>query len=503
MSNKNWSEYQKAVFSWVEEGTGSAVVEAVAGSGKTTTLVEAVKRMQGDVALMAYNKKMGDELKTRVVGLDHVNAATCHAFGFKAFRNSGVKAQLDDKKVWNIATSIIPQDYLGFIQPFVCKLVGFAKDNGIGFLSAISDLANWQAIIDHHDLSIENGNVDYDTAINYAIKVLTASNQNRNVIDFGDMIYLPLFLGLKIDQYDWVLVDEAQDTNPTRRALAKAMLKPSGRLIAVGDPAQAIFGFTGANHDSLELIRRDFAAVTMPLSVCYRCGSKIIAHAKTWNPRIEAFEGNAEGEIQNVEYAEFLKNVLTYGLSGKDGIICRKNAPLMGLAFALIRQGIPCRIEGKDIAAGLKRLASKWKVQSLNKLIERVSDFSSREQQKAIAKGEDMKAEQIADKCEALLCLIERCQALGKHTVKDLTSLIDSMFSDSGSYGANPNIVTLSSVHKSKGLEWDRVFLLGREEFMPSPYARQAWQQEQERNLIYVAITRAKSLLIEVSGMTA
>lgn len=92
-----------------------------------------------------------------------------------------------------------------------------------------------------------------------------------NPIDFDDMVYLPLVFKLRLFPQDWVLIDEAQDTNPTRRALAARMLKPGGRVIAVGDPRQAIYGFTGADNDALEQIAAQFSCKRMPLTVSYRC----------------------------------------------------------------------------------------------------------------------------------------------------------------------------------------------------------------------------------------
>lgn len=497
---KVWSEFQEAVFAFVRNGKGSAVVEAVAGSGKTTTLVEAVRHMVGDVAVMAYNKKMGDELKVRLSDVRNANAGTCHAFGLKAFTKSGIRPIVDARKVGNIVGTLLKKEE-DFMFAFICKLVGLAKDAGIGFLNGgdMGDHSQWQRLIDHHDLSIENGDVDYSKAIDLAITTLKKSNADKKVIDFGDMIYMPLFYGLNVDQYDWVLIDEAQDTNPTRRALAKAMLKPSGRLVAVGDPNQAIFGFTGADHDALELIKKDFNAITLPLSVCYRCGKNIIAHAQQWNSTIIAHESNPEGKVSQVRFEDFIKSVETLNLTGKDGIICRKNAPLMDLAFSLIRKGIACRVEGKDIGAGLVALAQKWKVQDLNKLVERLNAFRNREVSKLLEKGLETKAEQVEDKVDTLLVLVARCKEQNRHNVQDLVSLIKSMFSDSGDNYTNKNIVTLSSVHKSKGLEWNRVFLLGREQFMPSKYAKKEWQKGQERNLIYVAVTRAISELVEVT----
>jgi len=84
-----------------------------------------------------------------------------------------------------------------------------------------------------------------------ARSLIQASNESAKLgmLDFDDQLYLPLLWKLRLFQNDFVFIDEAQDTNPVRRALAKLALRPGGRLIAVGDPRQAIYGFTGASHE--------------------------------------------------------------------------------------------------------------------------------------------------------------------------------------------------------------------------------------------------------------
>jgi superfamily I DNA/RNA helicase len=499
---KNWSTFQKAIFAWVKEGIGSLVIEAVAGSGKTTTLIEAIRLMTGSVCVMAFNSRMAEELKKRLTGMPQVKAGTVHSFGCKAFFKAGIRIDFpnmgknDRSKLTNIISSFLPKED-EFMFAFIRKLVGFAKNEGIGIFCSIDDVSAWKKIIEHHDLTIENDIANYDKAIGYAIQALKGSNKVTDILDWNDMIYLPLLNNWRIDQYDWVCIDEAQDTNPTRRELARRMMKDTSRLVAVGDPRQAIFGFTGANHDSLHLIKNAVNAATLPLSVCYRCSKAIIRFAQQWNPDILAWEGSPEGSApSSVEYHAFVESTESLGLNGQDGIICRKNAPLMRLAFSLIRKGIACKVEGKDIGSSLAALANKWKVQSLDKLTERLNGYLSRETAKAQKDNDEMKAELVNDKVQTMFVLIERCNSLGKHKVTDLVALIESMFSDSKS--DHRNIVTLSSVHKAKGLEWNRVFLLGRDQFMPSKYATKAWQKDQENNLIYVAVTRAMSELVEV-----
>jgi superfamily I DNA/RNA helicase len=148
----------------------------------------------------------------------------------------------------------------------------------------------------------------------------------------------------------------------------------------------------------------------------------------------------------------------------------------------------------------LVKLAKRWKVKTLNSLTDRLETYLDRETQKLRSKGKDSAAGALEDKVECLRTLIAKCQSEGKHSLKDLEVLILGMFSD-GNNNPNPNLVTLCSSHKSKGLEWDRVFLLGRADFMPSPWATKEWMKVQESNLVYVSLTRAKRDLVEVTGV--
>jgi superfamily I DNA/RNA helicase len=99
------------------------------------------------------------------------------------------------------------------------------------------------------------------------------------------------------------------------------------------------------------------------------------------------------------------------------------------------------------------------------------------------------------DKVQSLLALADVCTTEGRTQVADLVALIGTMFGDTPT-GEQPKVLTLSTVHKSKGREWPRVFILRAKEFMPSRWARKDWQKLQEQNLIYVAITRAQRELV-------
>lgn len=495
------SPQQSAVYEWVRRGSGSAVVEAVAGAGKTTTLLNACTLMKGSVAFTAYNKAIATEIQSRLESAKvgkNVQARTFHSFGMSAWRRMCPDVKVDDKKVQKIMEEQKVEDHL---LGFVPSLVSLAKNHGIGVLHSFDDMNAWWHLVRHYDLDQElpeglaaDGTDVVESGIIVAKNVLKVSTQmDREVIDFDDMLFAPLFHNARVWQNDWLLVDEAQDTNPTRRAYAKKMLRPGGRAIFVGDPHQAIYGFTGADSDSLDIIKREFSCTTLPLTVTYRCPKSVVAHARMWVNHITAHESAPEGNVDQMVDVDFPK--VMKDLQKTDAILCRNTKPLVALAFSLIRNRIPCHLEGRDIGRGLMALARRWKVKKVRDLTPKLDEYLARETEQFLAKGQEQKAAGLADKVDTLKLLIE--SLTDDATMTELKSLIDSLFGDTPE-GQTPDNLTLCTVHKSKGREWETVYLWGRNKFMPSPFARQEWQMVQEDNLCYVAVTRAKSRLVEV-----
>jgi len=497
-----WSPMQEAVFSWATTGHGSAIVEAVAGSGKTTTLVELVRRVAGpgrSLAFVAYNKAIAAEITTRVAGLPGVRASTFHALGYGAWMKANPGCRIEDRKVKNLLATPalgVPEPY----HEFVAELVSLAKGHALGVLSPLDSLDAWYALVEHHELEellSDTSPTDatlgavVGSGIQYAQSVLKASiAQDPTVIDYDDMLYAPLIHNLRMWENDWVLVDEAQDTNPARRALARKILKRNGRLVAVGDPHQAIYGFTGADADALDRIQREFACTRLPLTVTYRCPKAVVALARTWVSHIEAHASAPEGTVSSTTLPEFTAH--PDRLVPADAILCRNTKPLVELAFALIRRGVACHVEGKDIGRGLAALATKWKMKAAAPMIERLLAWRENEVTRLNAKGQEQKADSLSDRVDTLAVIAE-----GKTTVLEILSAIERLFGDTKA-GTPSKTVTLATIHKAKGREWDRVYLLGRNLYMPSKFARQEWQLGQEANLAYVAVTRAKATLIDI-----
>jgi len=185
-------------------------------------------------------------------------------------------------------------------------------------------------------------------------------------------------------------------------------------------------------------------------------------------------------------------DMIAADLTPQDAILCRLTKPLVQSAYKLIKAGIGCHVEGRDIGAGLLKLVDRWKrVKTIETLQKRLETYLETETERLIAKGQETKAEAVQDRVETLIVLMEGCQSIDQ-----LRQKIEDLFSNSED--GHQNTLTLSTVHKSKGREWTRVFILGFAKYMPSKFARQAWQVEQEQNLIYVAFTRAKAELILV-----
>lgn len=480
MSNQ-WSKYQKAIFNFVETGEGNAIVEAVAGSGKSTTIVECLKRLPaGNSSIfLAFNKSIAEELKSR-----GVNARTFHSLTYGPVMRLKGSNTIEGNKLRNLVHKNMSREGEDLYGKFICRLVGLARQSGIGCLIADNEKV-WEAIAEHHDLELEDPKAEWKEAIRLARMLLTWSNES-NLVDFDDLLYLAVKENLALGKFDYVFVDESQDTNAIQRALLRKILKPTSRIIAVGDPSQAIYGFRGADSDSMSLIGKEFNCISLPLTVSYRCATSIVKHAKQWVDHIEAAPNAKPGSVLTFNQTYSLKD-----FQANDLIVCRSTKPLISLAYQLIREHVPATIMGREIGSGLKTTINKMNAGDIDMLLVKLEDWRNREVAKAIGKGLDGKAQSIDDKYESICCLIEGLSET-ERTIPALLHVIDNLFND------KENVVKLATIHKAKGLEADTVYWLNYST-CPSKWARQAWQKQQEINLCYVATTRAKNKLILIN----
>jgi superfamily I DNA/RNA helicase len=212
----------------------------------------------------------------------------------------------------------------------------------------------------------------------------------------------------------------------------------------------------------------------------------VVQHAKQWVSHIEAHESAPEGLVIHQEARTMMPMV-------GDAVLCRKTAPIVKLAFELIRQGKPAHVEGREIGRGLIALTEKWRISDIGAFFKKLRDWAEVERASLIDKGRNMAADALDDRVATLEVLAEKCGSL-----QDLRDRIEAIFDNTHpSQGASR--ITLATIHRAKGREWDTVFWLGHDEYSPSPMAKQDWELQQEDNLCYVATTRAKKTLVLAS----
>lgn len=473
-----WSTYQSDIFNFVENALGNAIIEAVAGSGKTTTIVEAINRVPShqSAIFLAFNKSIAEELKSRGVNAKTFHSLCCSA-AMRAVNANGISGD----KLNRLMRQHFSEDDNFKYCSFVTRLVGLGKQVGMGCLVRETP-DSWYDIIDHHDLELDKEDANVTRAIEIASELLDLSN-NSNMIDFDDMLYLPVLLGLSLPKFYFIFVDEAQDTNAIQRAILRKIMGPKSRLVAVGDPAQAIYGFRGADSNSLNRIQKEFNCKRFPLSVSYRCSTNIVEHARNWVDHIQPADGAPAGEVQHLNYTWEVGC-----FDPEDLVVCRTTRPLIALAFKMLRARIPVTVMGREIGTGLVKLIRKFRTNDIDELEKKIELWERRETEKAVAKMDESKAAAIEDKAQCLLMLAGEIGEEGGD-VQSLINTIEQLFTPTR------NSTTLATIHKAKGLEADTVYWLNSSQ-CPSKWARQRWQKVQEHNLCYVATTRAKSKLV-------
>lgn len=468
------SPFQQAIYDAVVETLDSLIIEAVAGSGKTTTLVELVSRLSGDYRFLAFNKAIADELKARGVE----KASTFHSLMLSEITSRlSPRPKVESSKTKQLFSQICPEDQRDDYYQ-VIKLVSLAKNSA---LTGCEDNSPWLDLIDEFDLEFPSN----DHAVAMACRLLDLSNRRLDIIDFDDMLYIPYIKNWSLRKYPTVLIDEAQDTNALQLALLTRIT--SGRVIAVGDQAQAIYGFRGAGRGSMGFIQTAFKCSPLPLSISYRCPREVVHYAQRFVPAIQSHEAAIDGLVASLPDWE-LRHIAPGSV-----VICRVNRPLVKLAYQFIRAGVSVQMLGRDLGSGLKKILKPHKLKPFHLLLDAIVVERDRKVAAAQAKSRT-KAIAVEDAYNSLLAILE--SAPDESNFDSLNTTIDKIFA------INPAAtVTLCTVHRAKGLEWRTVYILDRDKYMPHPRApKEGWGLQQEHNLMYVAATRAKENLFFINS---
>jgi len=462
----NYSDYQLKIFDFISNEEGHGVVNAVAGSGKTTTAVEMIKFFNSLLTgrFMAFNRHIADELSKRLP----FPASTCNSFGWRI-----ALSQLTPKPIFKQFKNqqLIPKEMFKY-KNIVCRLVSLFKN--MAFFTVEDAKANFESVTDRLGIDYP----DKEEFFTLLWDVYERSINMTHIMDYDDQKFMPLKLGLDIPQSDYLIIDEYQDICEIENQLALGSCQ-HGRVIVFGDPDQCIYSFKGTTPGSMQ----NFDGTHLPLSICYRCPKNVVLEAKKIVPRIEYFDGNIDGVVDTISSADFHKMV-----GNGDLVLCRVTLYLVKSCLGFIRQGRKAFVQGREIGKNLISL-----VDQIGEDTDRISVFNFNLDQYFIKKSEyltnlnkEMELSNLKDRVDSIKALMADCQ-----NVKQLKSNIQDVFIDDGTG------IKHMTIHKSKGLESGKdnnVFII-KPELIPHP---KAIDLDEENRLKYVAITRARKGLFYV-----
>jgi len=484
--NHRPTEEQERIFLFTKKRPENLLIKARAGTGKTWTAIECAKLLPQNKSIMflAFNKHIQEELKTKLP--EHIRCYTTYGLGNAAIkRKYGDKIVFDEFKAdkiiqkkaksWELEEEFQSEEeisvYLNSIKKLcnLCRLTLTTKPDYIPYIA------------DRYDVNLKKPN-----DIKRVLKVLDEMSIDRKTYDYTDMIYLPAIdNGIWFFPQDYVLADECQDFNRCQIKIIEKVLKKdklskkiTGRLFAFGDEFQGIYGFNGCDDKSYEWFGKFPNTKTLPLTISFRCSQNVIREAQKIVPDIKALPDAPEGIVRD-------GSVIAEAQSG-DFILCRTTMPLVKLFFEFLTQKKKAIIKGSDIGLHLIELIGK--IDSLEKLVKfweaELASFKRDLKADGILNPyEHSGYSALEDKVRTLLFLAQLAV-----NITDLKASIKSIFTD------EIQGIVLSTVHKIKGLEANRVFII-RPDLLPMKNVK-GWQFIQEKNLHYVAITRSRLELI-------
>ena len=240
----------------------------------------------------------------------------------------------------------------------------------------------------------------------------------------------------------------------------------------------SIYGFNAADEKSYMWFEKFPNTKVLPLSTSFRCSKAVIEEAQKVVPDINALPDAPEGSVRN-------GNVLNEAESG-DFVLCRTTMPLIKLFFEFLTQRKKVIIKGRDIGVHLIELIGK--INNIEKLTSfweaELQSYRGNLKKEGVLNPNDHSGyATLEDKVMTLLFL-----ARISDSILDLKHKIKSIFTD------DIQGIVLSTIHKIKGLEANRVFII-RPDLLPMQVSK-PWQYIQEKNLQYVAITRSRLELI-------
>lgn len=490
---------QEAVFGHFFSSREDLIVDAAAGAGKSSTMFEAVIGSRDPSTLIcAFNKEiqlaMEGKLQEawsagRVSGRRTITVKTLHSLGLSLLREQwrgGIEV------VFNVGDQITKDVFKGSgrLRFHISKVVRYCKDvhpriheHPDGAILAAS--AARHQIRDMRILSNPESLMEIGEAV---VSVMKASVERRREVDYADMVWLPLMHGLvPKGKYLRVVVDEAQDLSEGQFELLERYLAPQGSsLVVVGDLNQGVYEFRGADGYMIWEKMKQRGAKKLPLTVSFRCAQRIIEEAQRIVPSIEYRDNAPPGLVDNITIAGMLDKIRP-----GDFVLSRTNADLVTLAVRAWLTNKQVNIKGgKELLDPIMSIMDRLTLTSLAAFGNSLGQWHA-EQTKAAEQADSSWSDLIDDWHQLIhqvghLVGPDRLEAVLRgifdQPVKPVWSIEDS------------ESICFSTVHRVKGLEADRVFLLEysfkqHRGIPPEKITREEW------NIEYVAITRAREEL--------
>jgi len=455
---------QQAILSLVRDTKSNILINAYAGTGKTTTL-EMIERAtkQAPILYLCFNRRIAEEAKARMLSTTSVK--TFNSIGHTIWaRSTNKNLSLDAKKSQKLLADLIkasPKHVQEVMWSCYWEVIqGVAMAKALGYIPE-GKFPNALRLITqsafHSRLEEQPDDLSSDLIDEILLRSITEAYAGK--IDFNDQIYMPALFGGTYPQFPLTLVDEAQDLSPVNHALLERLVKDR-RVIAVGDPWQNIYGFRGAESGGMGKLKSKYSMVSTDLSVSFRCPSAIVSAAR-W--RVPNFTASKEGG-----HVEVLKRLPLASLGPSPTFLCRNNAPLLGIAFRLLSSGRSVSVAGSDVGPKLIALMGKLGADDMGRsaTLDAIAEWEAEREDRGSTTAVDLAA-----------CM--RVFASHGETLAQAILYAQHLFAQKGS-------VQFMTGHKAKGLEFDEVY------FLDPQLCR---DDEQDLNLKYVITTRSKDKL--------
>lgn len=524
------STYQQAVLDAIkqrittnERPLKGLLIEALAGSGKSTQLwlIAQVLSEYGytpdECRFVVFGKKnqldLSAKMSNKVGQKWGKSVSTLHSLSFAILRDvlgqPAHRFKVENFKYRKIAQDFQLISYWNGSQREEGELIREKKcKSAIDFLEVVeklrlycleSTVENVVYIKERHKLEI----FDCGAVAIAAEKVLTKGLQsaiNNLWLDFTDQSWvlwhrrnLPSAQSAITSwrkQLKFIAVDECQDTDQLQIEILDLLRDANHSFITcVGDKWQAVYAFRGCLSDGLEKMQSRFDCEKLPLPVNYRCGRSHLRLVREIFPHIniEPHQNAYEGQIRCITEKDFLSIFDSKSYDDYFGI-CRKNAPLISYAINLLTNGIPAKVKDKNLGAKIvgyvqdicKTTGTEYNAQTFAHVISRYEQLET-ERLNKYPDGEE-RIEVLSDLINSIVALFD---AYKPTSIDGWKQIIDRIFDENDNQS-----VGLFTVHSGKGGEGRTTFII-YPHLMPMSHRKQSAEEaQQERNLLYVSLTR-------------